>query len=146
MFQKQLRHIILVLGMLLALSACGSAITKAPVVPQSTPIAFEAHELLYEEEGLASWYGPGFYGHKTASGERFTKHKYTCAHRKLPFGTRLQVTNLDNGKTIEVVVNDRGPFIHSRMLDLSYAAAKELGIVKTGQAKVKVKQILLAKE
>ena len=143
---RNIKYLLVSIGIVLALSACARTVSKAPVVPQATPISFGETELLYQEEGYASWYGPGFYGHKTASGERFTKKKFTCAHRKLPFGTRLEVTNLENGKTVEVIVNDRGPFIYSRMLDLSYAAAKELGIVKNGQAKVKVKQVLLAKQ
>ncbi len=143
---EKVKYLLVSIGLVLILSACGGQIAKAPVVPQATPISFGETELLYQEEGFASWYGPGFYGHKTASGERFTKKKFTCAHRKLPFGTRLEVTNLENGKTVEVIVNDRGPFVYSRMLDLSFAAAKELGIVKNGQAKVKVKQVFLAKE
>src|SRR5579885_991709 len=65
----------------------------------------------YVAEGLASWYGPGFYGHKTASGERFTKRSLTCAHRNLPFGSKIKVTNLDNDKSVIVRVNDRGPFV-----------------------------------
>ncbi len=141
---KKVKYLLVSTTLVLGLSACGRTVSKAPVAVRATP--FGETELLYQEEGYASWYGPGFYGRKTASGERFTKKKFTCAHRKLPFGTRLQVTNLENGKTIEVVVNDRGPFIYTRMLDLSYAAAKKLGILHSGQAKVKVKQILLAKE
>lgn len=128
------------------LSACSGSLSKAPVVPQVNPVSFYETELLHEEEGYASWYGPGFYGRKTASGQRFTKHKFTCAHRKLPFGTRLQITNLQNGKSIEVTVNDRGPFIKGRVVDLSYAAAKEIGLIKAGAAPVKVKQVLLAQE
>ena len=89
--------------------------------------------------GIASWYGPRFYGRKTASGERFMKHAFTCAHKTLPFGTRLEITNLSNNKTVEVVVNDRGPYIPPRVLDLSYAAAKEIDMLKTGTAKVEFK-------
>jgi len=127
------------------LSACSEKVAR-PVVPQANPIAFEETELLYQEEGKASWYGPGFYGRKTASGQRFNKHQLTCAHRRLPFGTRLHVTNLMNGKSVEVVVNDRGPFVKGRVIDLSYAAAKEIGLIKSGAAPVKLRQVLLAKQ
>lgn len=137
---------LLVVALMLLSTACGRSVSKAPVVPQAQSVSFNETELLHEEEGYASWYGPGFYGRKTASGERFTKHKLTCAHRKLPFGTRLQVTNLQNGKSIEVIVNDRGPFIKGRVIDLSYAAAREIGLLKAGAAPVKVKQVLLARE
>ncbi len=139
------KYLFLSMGLVFVLSACGRSMSKAPVVPPH-PVSFNEAELLHEEEGYASWYGPGFYGRKTASGQRFTKHKLTCAHRKLPFGTRLHVTNLQNGKSIEVIVNDRGPFIKGRVVDLSYAAAKEIGLIKAGAAPVKVKQVLLAKQ
>ena len=94
----------------------------------------------FHQEGLASWYGPGFYGRKTASGIRFKKEGFTCAHRTLPFGTKLIVTNLETGKSIEVLVNDRGPYVAPRILDLSYAAAREIGVLKTGVAKVELKE------
>lgn len=89
-----------------------------------------------EKVGMASWYGGRFHGRKTASGERYNKHDHTCASRYLPFGTVLQVTHLKNGKTALVRVNDRGPFIKNRILDLSYAVAKQLGILKKGVGKV----------
>jgi rare lipoprotein A len=88
--------------------------------------------------GLASWYGPGFYNHKTASGEKFKKEELTCAHRTLPFGTRLRVTNLQNDRFVEVRVNDRGPFVRNKLIDLSYAAAKGIGMFPGGSAKVSV--------
>ncbi len=97
---------------------------------------------VYQEEGLASWYGPGFYGRKTASGKRFQKNALTCAHRTLPFGTKLKVTNLQNGKEVEVIVNDRGPAIRSRVVDLSYAAAKKIGMMKVGEVPVELKELL----
>ncbi len=128
------------LGILVVLSACAGPVAKAP--QYSHPILDSSYVVYQLQEGKASWYGPGFYGRKTASGERFQKNKLTCAHRSLPFGTRLQVTNLENGKQIEVVVNDRGPFIYSRILDLSYAAAKELDIIHPGEAKVQVRYLI----
>lgn len=86
------------------------------------------------KKGIASFYGAKFHGKKTASGEIFDQNEMTCAHRTLPFGTELEVTNPDNGKTVNVTVNDRGPFMKNRVLDLSKAAARKLGI--TGLAKV----------
>ncbi len=87
---------------------------------------------------VASWYGAEFQGRPTASGERFDMYRLTCAHRELPFGTVLQVTNTLNEKTVKCVVNDRGPFVPGRDLDLSYAAAKEIGLVASGTAPIKI--------
>lgn len=88
--------------------------------------------------GMASWYGDKEHNRKTASGERFNKNAYTAAHRTLPFGTMTRVTNLRNGKDVVVKINDRGPFIRGRIIDLSYAAAKSIGLVRSGVTKVKV--------
>ena len=85
-------------------------------------------------KGVASFYGKKFHGRKTASGEIFDLNDMTCAHRTLPFGTKLEVTNPSNGQTVNVIVNDRGPYKKNRVLDLSKAAASKLGI--TGLAKV----------
>lgn len=82
--------------------------------------------------GKASYYSSRFNGRKTASGERFNNNKMTCAHRTLPFGTRLKVKNKKTGDSVIVTVNDRGPYIKGRILDLSYAAAKELKMIKQG--------------
>lgn len=91
-----------------------------------------------EISGLASYYGEGFDGKKTASGEIFNKMDLTAAHKFLPFGTLLKVTNLSNNKTVVVKVNDRGPFVEGRILDLSYKAAQELGFLDEGVAYVRV--------
>jgi rare lipoprotein A len=82
--------------------------------------------------GRASWYGKAHHGLLTASGERYDMYALTAAHRSLPFGTRLRVTNLDNGEVVEVRINDRGPMVAGRILDLSYAAARKLGAVGAG--------------
>lgn len=95
--------------------------------------------------GVASYYGREFHGQKTASGERFDMYDLTAAHRTLPFGTRLRVTNLTNGRQVIVRVNDRGPFVKGRIIDLSYAAARELGMIGTGTAWVKIKVLSLGK-
>ena len=86
--------------------------------------------------GRASWYGSYFQGKRTTSGERYNRFKYTCAHKTLPFGTRLRVTNVKNGKSVVVRVSDRGPFRHQRILDLSEIAARPLGITECGAATV----------
>jgi len=91
-----------------------------------------------DQVGIASWYGYEWQGRKTASGERFDAHKLTAAHRTLPLDTKLKVTNLENGKSVEVKVNDRGPYIAGRVLDLSTQAAKLLGMEKEGLALVRI--------
>jgi rare lipoprotein A len=90
------------------------------------------------EKGTASWYGLQFHGHRTASGERFNMNELTAAHPSLPFGTLLEVRNVRNGRSVVVRVNDRGPFSKSRILDLSFGAAREIGLVLTGTAQVEV--------
>lgn len=95
----------------------------------------------FEQVGIASWYGKKFNGKKTASGEKFDMHKLTAAHRSLPFGTKVRVENLANGKVVVVRINDRGPFARGRIIDLSYAAAKKIGIIKAGCAKVKIRVV-----
>jgi rare lipoprotein A len=88
--------------------------------------------------GLASYYGADFHGKRTASGETFDQYKLTCAHRDLPFGTRLKVTNVENGKWVVVRVNDRGPWVAGRIIDLSYAAARKIDMVEAGIVDVKL--------
>lgn len=93
------------------------------------------------EEGWASWYGGKFHGRETASGEIFNTNDFTAAHRTLAFGTRLKVTNTANGKSVIVRVNDRGPFVKGRIIDLSQAAAIELDMIGAGTAYVRIEQI-----
>jgi len=93
------------------------------------------------QTGLASWYGPGFHGKTTSSKEIYNMHDLTAAHNTLPFGTYVVVTNLDNGKSVTVRVNDRGPFIKERIIDLSYAAAKMLDMIGEGVVPVKIEVI-----
>ena len=92
----------------------------------------------YEEEGIASWYGRDFHGKKTSNGETYNMYAMTAAHKTLPISTYVRVTRLDNGKETIVRVNDRGPFVKGRIIDLSYKAASELGIADSGTAKVKI--------
>lgn len=91
------------------------------------------------EEGIASYYAARFHGRRTASGERYDKDAHTAAHRTYPFGTRVRVTNQTNGRTVDVRINDRGPFVRGRIIDLSHAAAGELGMVRDGVVQVRVK-------
>ncbi|MBL4634238.1 MAG: septal ring lytic transglycosylase RlpA family protein [Kofleriaceae bacterium] len=97
--------------------------------------------------GKASWYGGKFHGRKTASGERFNKNALTAAHRKLPFGTKVRVTHLGNGKSVIVRINDRGPFGNrGRILDLSEAAATRLGMKRAGVARIKLEVLSVGKK
>ena len=95
----------------------------------------------YKEQGVASWYGEEFHRKKTSSGEPYDMYAHTAAHRILPFGTKVQVTNLKNGKKTVVVINDRGPFAKDRILDLSYCGAKEIGLIGPGTASVELEVV-----
>jgi len=88
--------------------------------------------------GAASWYGSGFNGKKTASGELYDDSKFTAAHKTIALGNKAKVTHLGNGKSVEVVINDRGPYVKGRMIDLSQAAAQALGMIDKGVAKVQI--------
>jgi len=90
------------------------------------------------QTGLASWYGSAFHGKRTASGERFDMHALTAAHRTLAFGSIVRVTELESGRSVEVRINDRGPFRDGRIIDLSYAAAKKLGMLRRGATRVEI--------
>ena len=100
----------------------------------------------FSEQGYASWYGNKFHGHLTANGERYDMFAMTAAHKNVPLPSYLEVTNLENNKKVVVRVNDRGPFHEGRVIDLSYAAAHKLDIIKSGTAKVEVKLIHIAKD
>lgn len=102
--------------------------TRAPQSPTTTV-------------GVASWYGPGFHGRATASGERYDQHGLTAAHRTWPLGTAVRVTHLANGRSLVVRINDRGPFVDGREIDLSFEAARQLGIVRPGTARVRLDPI-----
>jgi len=99
--------------------------------PGSAPAAAEDAKPL--QKGVASWYGPGFHGKKTANGERFNTNALTAAHKTLPFGTEVRVTNERTGKSVVVRINDRGPYAHGRVIDLSKAAADAVGISGVGK-------------
>jgi rare lipoprotein A len=115
---------------------CAHAPAAAPSPATLPTSASRPEEVL--GEGLASFYGPGFAGRPTASGERFDPAAFTAAHRTLRFGTCLRVTNLSNGRQVEVRVNDRGPYAGTRILDVSVAAARALGMLELGVVRVRL--------
>jgi rare lipoprotein A len=116
---------------LLVLLLTGAACAGGPS-PVTSP------ELGWSETGIASWYGPGFHGRTTANGETYDMDAMTAAHKELPFNTWVRVESLDNGRAIEVRINDRGPFVRGRIIDLSRAAARQIGMIGTGTARVRV--------
>ena len=97
----------------------------------------------FREEGTASWYGPNFHGKWTASGKKYNMNKLSCAHKFLPMGTKVKITNIDNDRSIIVEVEDRGPYVYGRIVDLSKKAAKKLDVISKGLAHVKLKVIAL---
>lgn len=106
---------------------------KSKVVAKAKPESGSSFQ-----SGVASWYGGNFHGRKTANGETYNMNEMTAAHKTLPFGTRVRVTNTRNGDSVVVRINDRGPFIAGRIIDLSRAAASEIGVTSSGVAPVKV--------
>jgi len=123
----------LVFSLMIIAAACG---------PSKKEIRYEPFDpgkkILYREVGLVSWYGEEYHGRKTANGEIYDMYAMTAAHRTLPFNTRVRVTNLENGKKADLRINDRGPFIPGRIIDLSKSGAQVLGILGQGTAKVTV--------
>ncbi len=115
-------------GVLLYFSSCASAPSGTGQPPETDYVT-------------ASWYGPKFHGKPTASGEIFNMYAMTCAHKTFPFGTKLRVTNTTNNKSAIVTVNDRGPFIRGRDLDLSYGAARKIGLLEDGVARVRIQYL-----
>jgi rare lipoprotein A len=95
----------------------------------------------FNQSGKASWYGKKFHGRKTANGETYNMYGISAAHKTLPLGTWVRVVNLENQRTLDVRINDRGPFVHGRIIDLSYGAAKKLGVVGPGTAKVRISSL-----
>jgi rare lipoprotein A len=158
--KRLLYHILqlIALGVLLAAAACSGTAQRAAderqvlrVEPAPAPAAgavppAEAAQpavvrQVYRETGTASWYGRDLHGRKTASGEVFDMNGLSAAHRTLPLGTVIRVTNLDNYKSVKVSVIDRGPLVRDRILDLSYGAARELGFAAQGIARVKIETL-----
>ena len=130
--------VLVALSALAALAGCSRAVVGTPPVVTTPP---EAPTPGVEEVGLASWYGAPHHGRRTASGEIYDMNQMTAAHKTLPFGTRLLVTNRDTSRTAEVRINDRGPFVKGRILDVSYAAARQLGVAAEGVFPVRLRVI-----
>lgn len=116
----------------------GGALLLALQPTMGPAIAERSDQDTYVESGQASWYGPGFDGEQTASGAAFDQTDLTAAHPDLPFGTTVTVINLENGKQVNVEINDRGPYADDRIIDLSRAAARKLGILSDGTAEVRL--------
>ncbi|MBU1003471.1 MAG: septal ring lytic transglycosylase RlpA family protein [Proteobacteria bacterium] len=160
---------LLITALLLVLPGCGKRVIStspdqrprpsAPAPGQAGPVpkgTFKPYSISgiqyyplssadgYVQTGLASWYGDDFHGKKTANGEIYDMHAMTCAHKVLPMNTYVRITNRDNGKAATLRVNDRGPFVGSRIVDLSYAGAKALGVVGPGTAPVRLEAVGVA--
>jgi rare lipoprotein A len=118
------------------LGATGCALFRAP----SPPPVVDGVQV-----GVASWYGPGFHGNRTANGDIYDQYELTAAHPSLPLGTRAMVTNLENGRSVEVRINDRGPFVGGRAIDLSYGAARAIRMVGPGTARVRIEVLAAAR-
>jgi len=139
-------------------SASSKDLAKIPdAVPRAEPLrdrnnrpyraqgkAYTPHTRVepFSQRGVASWYGRRFHGRSTASGERYNMYAMTAAHPTLPIPSYARVTSLENGRSVVVRINDRGPFLHGRIIDLSYVAAWKLGFINKGSAKVEVEQIV----
>jgi rare lipoprotein A len=117
--------------LLVVVAGCAHKKKARAPLPISVPVGSS-------EVGLASWYGHPYHGRASASGEIYDMEKLTAAHRTLPFGTWVRVSNLDNRKVVDVRINDRGPFVASRVIDLSHAAARQIGMIGPGTAKVRL--------
>jgi rare lipoprotein A len=126
--------------LILFLAACAPRhrIVYEKRMPLPEKGAIEKRESRGVQQGVASWYGADFHGKQTSSGEVYDMYQLTCAHNTLPLGTMVMVTNLENGRSVELKVNDRGPFVKGRIIDLSYAAARMLDMTEKGTAMVKV--------
>lgn len=150
------RTVLLLVGFSLLLSACGGGY-KTRVIESAETRHLKGHQKPYtvnghrydplsspagfREEGLASWYGRDFHGKKTSNGETYDMHAMTGAHKTLPMGTYVKVVHQENGREAVVRINDRGPFVSSRIIDLSFAAAKHLGLVGPGTGPVHIEAI-----
>jgi len=133
------RRLIPVVLVVSFIAGCGSS------PPAGRNAVWDSRAAGYDRVGHASWYGKKFHGRKTASGQRYNMYAFTAAHRTLPFGTQVAVTNLANGRTVRVVINDRGPFVRGRLIDVSRRAAHDLGFLNQGTARVRVRTVGLVR-
>ena len=151
---------LIVIMIMVFAAACGPTVltTPSPSAPATSPSGSQPrgtkpytvlgqtyHPLIsasgFVEEGIASWYGKDFHGKKTANGETYDMYGQTAAHKLLPFGTQVRVTNLDNGRSTVVRINDRGPFVANRVIDLTHTAASQLNMIGSGTARVRVETV-----
>jgi len=135
-------RLLLALALAASLAAC-AAPRPAPPPPAPAPaptVSAPAPAPTFAQQGVASWYGQSHHGRRTASGESYDMNEMTAAHRSLPFGTVVRVTRLDDGRAVKVRINDRGPHVANRIIDLSAQAARDIGIADSGVARVKVEQ------
>jgi rare lipoprotein A len=121
-----------------SIQATAPAASDPGALPDEQPQALMAADVPWKQQGLASWYGKKFHGRRTASGERFNASAFTAAHRTLPIHSYVRVRRVASGEEVVVRINDRGPFHQARLMDLSFAAAKKLGIVALGSAEVEI--------
>ena len=141
-----MNHKILIITISLILYRCGPTIAYGDYINSDGMSRKEIEAIRNHPEvqiGIASYYGKEFHRKLTANGQRFNMYKVSAAHKTLPLGTRVKVTNLNNGKSIRLTINDRGPFKKGRILDLSYKAAQKLGFVNEGTTKVRIDVIKL---
>ena len=139
---------VIIIFSLFLLVACGPryVVRERRTPPPEKGATIEKRESRGVQQGIASWYGADFHGKQTSSGEVYDMYQLTCAHNTLPLGTMVMVTNLENGRSVELKVNDRGPFVKGRIIDVSYAAARMLDMHEQGTAAVRVEVIGSAPE
>jgi len=121
----------------IVVTGCGGAAPRF-TTGEDIPVATTSKAQMHQLAGIASYYSDEFHGRKTSNGETFDMHELTAAHRTLPFNTKVKVTNLENGKSIVVRINDRGPFKDNRVIDVSLEGAKQIGLIANGTASVRL--------
>ena len=146
-FGIRVASLLLIVAYLYFVIGCASTYEPPPERPPGHPKPYKVFGKWYQplpdsngfrQRGIASWYGKDFHGKKTSNGENYDMYALTAAHKTLPLGTYVQVHNLENNRRVEVRINDRGPFVRGRIIDLSYTAANQIGIVDSGTARVEV--------
>jgi|LNFM01.1.fsa_nt_gb rare lipoprotein A len=137
---KRLR-LFLALASAASLAACAAPRPAPPPAPAPAPVlSAPAPAPTFTQQGVASWYGQSHHGRLTANGESYDMNGLTAAHRTLPFGTVVHVTRIDDGRTVKVRINDRGPYARNRIIDLSAQAARDIGMTENGVVRVKIEQ------